>query len=149
MSTHRRDPAAYRVMTRHGERGTIAIEMVFAVPAFLLIFGLIFAYGRVAQTNGTLEAGTRDAARAATIARSRDDAVVRATAAVREAMRRTPDCLNSLSVTLSPDFAAGDPVTVVATCSYSLADIGLPGGIGTVSPRSTFTSMLDPNRGVS
>ncbi len=138
--THRRP--------RHADGGSIAVEMAFAVPALLLVFGLIFAYGRVAQVNGTLEAGTRDAARAATISRSYDEAVQRANAAVREAMAGSPDCLGSLSVSVSRNFEAGEPITVDSTCTYSLADIGLPGGLGRVTPHSTFTSMLDPNRGV-
>lgn len=138
----------WRGASASADRGSIAVELAFAVPAILLVFGLVFAYGRVAQVNGTLEAGTRDAARAATLARSHDEAVRRATAAVRGAMVGSKDCLASLSVTLSPGFEPGDPVTVVSTCTYSLADIGLPGGVGRISPRSTFTSMLDPNRGV-
>ena len=65
---------------RRREDGSLAIEMAIIVPSILLIFGLIYAYGRAAQVNGSMESGTRDAARSATIARSYDEAKDRAEA---------------------------------------------------------------------
>lgn len=130
------------------EGGTIAIEMTFFIPAILLLFGLVFAYGRVAQVNGTLESGTRDAARSATAARSRDQAEQAVRRVVAEAVSRTPACQGSLDVRLLGTYEPGEPITVEASCTYSLSDIGLPGSPGTLSPRTRFTSMLDPNRGI-
>ena len=34
-------------------------------------------------------------------------------------------------------------------CTYALSDLGLPGAPGDITTRSSFTSMLDPNRGIS
>jgi Flp pilus assembly protein TadG len=125
------------------------VEMAIIAPGLLLIFGLIFAYGRVAGVNGTLESGTRDGARSATMARSHDEAQDRATQAVADAIASTPQaCQDSLQVTVSDNFEAGQPITVTATCTYGLSDIGLPGAPGSVHPESSFTSMLDPYRGV-
>lgn len=135
--------------TASRERGSLAVEMTIIIPSILLIFGLIFAYGRAAQVNGMLESGTRDAARTATVARSYDDAVARARSVVEDALRATPaSCRNSLSVTVSDNFRAGEPITVTARCTYGISDIGLPGAPGSVTPSSSFTSMLDPNRGI-
>jgi Flp pilus assembly protein TadG len=131
-----------------GDGGTIAIEMTFFIPAILLLFGLIFAYGRVAQVNGTLESGTRDAARSATVARSYDQALDAARRVVAEAVSPTPACLSSLDIQLLGTYEPGEPITVRVTCTYSLSDIGLPGSPGTLSPTTQFTSMLDPNRGI-
>ena len=123
--------------------------MTFFIPAILLLFGLIFAYGRVAQVNGTLEAGTRDAARSATAARSQDQAEQAVRRVVAEAVSRTPACQQqSLDVRLLGTYEPGEAITVEASCTYSLSDIGLPGTPGTLSPRTRFTSMLDPNRGI-
>lgn len=134
---------------RRDHRGSIAIELAILTPSVLIIFALIFAYGRTAGVNGNLESGTRDAARSATIARTYDDARDRAERIVREAIASTPQaCRNTLRVTVSQTFEPGRPLTVTATCSYGLADLGLPGAPGTISPRSSFTSMIDPNRGV-
>jgi Flp pilus assembly protein TadG len=119
-------------------------------PGLLLIFGLIFAYGRAAQVNGTLESGTRDAARSVTMARSYDDALERANAVVLDALKDAPQsCQNTLDVAISGKYEPGSPVTVTAQCIYDLSDLGLPGAPGTVTARSAFTSMLDPYRGLS
>lgn len=133
------------------ERGSLAVEMAMVAPAILLIFGLIFAYGRSAGINGNLEAGTRDAARSATQARSYDEAQQRAEDVVREAIKGTPqDCQDSLEVRLTPyaDYLPGAPISVFTTCTYGLSDVGLPGAPGSITAESSFTSMLDPYRRV-
>ena len=138
-----------RVVRRRDERGSLAVEMAIIVPSLLLIFGLIYAYGRAAGVNGTLESGTRDAARSATIARSYDEAVERAETVVRAAIADTPrSCQGSLRVEVSRNFAPGEPITVDAECDYLLSDLGLPGAPGDITARSSFTSMLDPYRGL-
>lgn len=119
------------------------------VPSILLIFALIFVYGMASSVNGNLESATRDAARSATLARSYDDARDRARAVVREGIAGMPQtCRDSLDVEVSPTFEPGEPVTVTATCTYGISEIGLPGAPGSLSPESSFTSMLDPYRGV-
>ena len=140
---------------RADERGSLAVEMAIIIPSILLIFALIFVYGRAASVNGNLESATRDAARAATLARSYDEARDRVDAVLAEAMSGAPaSCVDSLRWADQPDsftaadFQPGEPITVHATCSYSLGDIGLPGAPGTLRPESAFTSMLDPYRGV-
>ena len=137
-------------MRRRDERGSLAVEMAVIIPSILLIFGLIYAYGRAATVNGTLESGTRDAARSATIARSYDEARDRAREVVREAILELPQsCQQSVSVNVSDTFEPGEPITVDVACTYALSDLGLPGAPGDITARSSFTSMLDPNRGVS
>jgi Flp pilus assembly protein TadG len=134
---------------RRDERGSLAVEMSIVIPSLLLLFGLVFAYGRAAQVNGVLESGTRDAARSATVARTYSQARERAREVLEDALAATPQsCRDSLTVTVSDDFRAGEPITVTAGCTYSIADIGLPGAPGSIRPESSFTSMLDPNRGI-
>lgn len=134
---------------RRTEAGSLAVEMAMVAPGLLLIFGLIFAYGRAAQVNGTLESGTRDAARSATVARSYDDALERANAVLLDAMKDAPQsCQNSLDLKITGDYLPGEPVTVTTRCTYDLSDLGLPGAPGTITAESSFTSMLDPYRGL-
>ena len=134
---------------RRTEAGSLAVEMAMVAPGLLLIFGLIFAYGRAAQVNGTLESGTRDAARSATVARSYDDALERANAVLLDAMKDAPQsCQNSLDLKITGEYLPGEPVTVTTRCTYDLSDLGLPGAPGTITAESSFTSMLDPYRGV-
>jgi Flp pilus assembly protein TadG len=136
-------------VSRRTEAGSLAIEMAMVAPGLLLIFGLIFAYGRAAQVNGTLESGTRDAARSVTLARSYDDALDRANAVMLDALKDAPQsCQDSLDVEIVGDYQPGEPVTVSTQCTYGLSDLGLPGAPGTLTSRSSFTSMLDPYRGL-
>lgn len=135
---------------RRDERGSLALEMAMIAPALLLIIGLIYAYGRVGQVNGTLESGTRDAARSATMARNYTDAYDRAKQVVRDALAGAPQrCRTSLDVELHGDFLPGEPVTVTASCTYDISDLGLPGAPGSLTAHSSFTSMLDPYRGLN
>lgn len=133
-----------------GDRGSIAVELSFVMPLLLLLLALLYAYSRVAQVNGTLEAGTRDAARTASQARSAADAQAAAERAVRSSLQvRGQACLGTLEVTLRNNlFTPGFPVTVDATCTYPLGDLGLPGVPGSVTANASFTSPVDPNRGV-
>jgi Flp pilus assembly protein TadG len=126
----------------------MAIEMVIATPLLLLLVALVFAYGRAAQVNGTLQAGVRDAARSATQARNAADARQRAEAVIRDALGPgATGCQNTLQV--DPiQFQLDLPVTVTARCSYPLNDLGLPGAPGSITASATFSSPLDPNRGV-
>ena len=118
-------------------------------PSLLLIFALIFVYGRAAQVNGTLESGTRDAARSVTLARSYDEALHRANAVLIDAMTDAPQsCQDTLHVHLVGTYEPGEPVTVDADCTYDISDLGLPGAPGDITAKSSFTSMLDPNRGL-
>ncbi len=129
------------------DRGSIAVELVFIMPVMLLMLALIYAYGRVAQVNGTLDAGTRDAARAASQARSEVEAQQVAERAVETALGGGP-CHDTATVTLSGVFQSGFPITVTSSCTYPLGDLGLLGAPGNVTVSSRFTSPLDPNRGV-
>jgi hypothetical protein len=130
-----------------GDEGSLALEFALIAPALFALLALVFVYGRVAQVNGTIEAGTRDAARSASMARSEDEALQAAEAAVRDTVG-DGTCGKTLDVLLEGGFEPGFPITVVATCTYTLSDLGLPGAPGQVKVQSRFTSPVDPNRGV-
>lgn len=139
-----------------GERGSLALELVLLAPAILLLLALIYAYGRVGQVNGVMESGARDAARSATIARSMAEARDRAERVVDDALAAAPaSCRDHPTVTVSGGDAAhpnafvpGGAIRVEVSCRYDVSDLGLPGAPGKLTARSSFTSMLDPYRGV-
>ncbi|RLV47856.1 pilus assembly protein [Nocardioides mangrovicus] len=135
---------------RRDERGSLSIELAMLAPSLLFIFALIYAYGIVAQVHGLLDASTRDAARTATDSRSADQAQANAQQVLDQGLADAPsDCRATAKVTVpSGQFQPGNAVTVTATCRYSLADAGLPGVTKVITSKSTFTSMLDPNRGL-
>ncbi|WP_298748600.1 TadE/TadG family type IV pilus assembly protein [uncultured Serinicoccus sp.] len=130
------------------ERGSIALEFAFAAPIVLLMLALAWTFGRVAWANGHLEAGTRDAARVATQARSMPEARSSAMAVLQENTRAIEGCPASLTVQITGDFEPGSTLMVQASCSYALSDIGMPGAPGRVSPSSSFASVVDQYRGV-
>lgn len=131
------------------DTGSLAVELSIVMPLLLLLLSVVFAYGRVAQMNGTIEAGARDAARSASQARSAAEAEQVAERAVRSSLPPgATRCLDTLDVGLRNNvFRPGFPVTVDVTCTYPLGDL-LPGVPGTVTAASSFTSPVDPNRGV-
>ena len=113
------------------------------------MLGLVYAYGQVAQLHGIMEAGTRDAARAASQARTTDAAQEAARAAVLSSIGSdTSPCATSLDVQLDEPLTAGTSVRVAASCTSTLSGLGLPGLPGEVHVRSVFTSPVDPLRGV-
>lgn len=136
--------------TADADRGSIAVELAFLMPVLLLLLSLLYGYGRLAQANGTMEAGARDAARAASQARSATEAEAAADRAVRSSLGPgATECLRTLDVALRGGvLEAGFPVTVTARCTYPLGDLGLPGVPGSATVSSSFTSPVDPNRGV-
>ncbi len=114
----------------------------------LLLIALVAAYGRLGLVNGNFDAGVRDATRSATQARDGADAQVVAEEALRTALVQVSQpCLDSLEVDPIQVFEPGRPVTVTARCSYPLSDLaaGMP---GSVTVEASFSSPLDPNRGV-
>jgi hypothetical protein len=103
-----------------------------------------------------MESGARDAARSATIARSMAEARDRAQRVVGDALAAAPaSCRDHPRVKVSggdpahPDaFVPGGAIRVEVSCTYDVSDLGLPGAPGRLTARSSFTSMLDPYRGV-
>lgn len=135
-------------MTRRPDDGSIALELVVLAPLVLLLLGLVYAYGQVTQLHGVMEAGTRDAARAASQARSTLGAQEAAREAVLSSLGgATSPCARSLAVEVQAPLAAGTTVRVAARCTSTLAGLGLPGLPGDVTVESVFSSPVDPNRG--
>ena len=131
-----------------GDTGSIALEFTLVTPALLVLIALLLTYARVAQVRATFDAGVRDAARSATLSRSAAAAQVRARAVVLASLG-PGDCADTLVVDPLADFTPGRPVTVSASCSYAISDLGLPGAPGRLTVRGSFASPLDPNRELS
>lgn len=142
------------------ERGSIAVEYVIVAPLFLLMFALIFAYARVSQLDGLLDAGTRDAARAVSEAPDLTQAHAVALQAVQTELGGGSGGCDAGNVTVtvmgvdpdtgatSTDLKPGDTAVVTSSCQYSLSDLGLPVPLGSLTARSVFASVVDPNRSV-
>jgi hypothetical protein len=120
-----------------GEVGSLTLELAVLAPALLIVLAFVVAAGRVELAGGTIDAAARDAARAASTART-------------SLTDQHVDC-RSLSVHVDTSaFGAplGTPssVRVAITCVVPLADIALPGLPGTKALRADCTSPVDPYR---
>lgn len=136
-------------MSARDDRGSLAVEFVIVAPMLLLVLALIYVFARVAEVNGVLDTGTRDAARVATQAFTYAQARTAARRVVAEEVGGgSAECLRTLEVTVSDNFLPGRTITVTARCTYPLSDAGLPGAPGSLTVSSDFSSVLDPNRGV-
>ena len=137
---------------KRNERGSAALEAVIAIPAFLLFVALVIAAGRVAMARQGVQTAAAEAARQASIARTADEAVVKAQAGGGQTL--ADQGLQCVHVTVSLDTSGfalpvGTPASVSATvaCRVDLSGVALPGLPGSLTIESTVYSPLDTFRG--
>lgn len=136
------------------DRGSMALELAIVAPVLIVLILLMFLYGRLSQVQGLVEATARDGARASTQSRSYDEAYLRVGQIKDDLAARAPaSCANNVDYSVDPrEFTGGDeppvPVTVVVWCTVRFSDLGVPGAPGRLRIERSFTSMLDPYRGV-
>lgn len=140
-------------MTRlRGERGSVTLEAVILIPAFLLFVALVIAAGRVAVARQGVQTAAAEAARQASIARTAGEATAKAQAGAQQTLAdQQLRCLSSSVVTDTSGFAApvGTPASVSATvtCQVDLAGVAIPGLPGSLTITASFQSPLDTFRG--
>jgi len=142
--------ARRRLGGRPSEEGSTVVEVVILAPALALFLGLIIAGGRLAVAHQAVEAAAAQAARAASIARTQDEALTAAQSAATSALGAQG--LSCVASEVSIDVAgfatpAGTPASVGATvtCQVSLADT-LPGLPGSFAVTATVRSAVDTYR---
>lgn len=140
-----------RTRAAERERGSEAIEAAIGVPAFLLFIALIIAGGRIAIAHQALEAAAADAARAASISRTQEQANTAASeGAATSLANQDLQCLSKTVHVDTSGFAApaGTPanVTATVTCVVRLSDVAIPGLPGSMTVTSTMTSPIDTYR---
>ncbi|GAB3678672.1 TadE/TadG family type IV pilus assembly protein [Angustibacter aerolatus] len=138
-------------MTRRrtsSDGGSMSVELVLMTPVLVLFLLVVVACGRYVNVRGELQATSRDAVRAASIARSQGEAVAAAQAAVRDAAPTRTRCsqptVNGSWAPVAPDELR--TVSVTLTCKVSYGDLGIPGLGGSHDLRATSTAPLDVYR---
>lgn len=126
------------------EEGTMSVEMVVLVPVLLLVVLVAVAGARLVSTQATVDAASRDAARAASMARSAPGAAQAARTSLEQADTERADCSAATDVS---GFGRGGTVRVTVTCRVHLADLGLVFLPGTTTVTSTTVSVVDTRRG--
>ncbi|TYL51700.1 pilus assembly protein [Nocardioides sp. BGMRC 2183] len=129
-------------------RGSVALETVLVVPAFLLLVGLIIYGGRTAITHQSLEAAANDAARSGSLERSGPEAARAAEAAARASIEDQD--IPCVAVQVSTDqsgfqTAVGTDATfrVTVSCRLDLSDLAVPGVPGSRVLTASISSPID------
>ena len=137
-------------MTAHSDqRGGASLELVLLVPVLLLLLLLVVAGGRLVQARGDVDAMARDAARAASVARSPGEAVARAEAMVSERVGEGGvQCREPAVVTDTAAFRPGGVVSVAVTCNVDLAAVSALGIATSRALGAQATEVIDARRGV-
>jgi Flp pilus assembly protein TadG len=123
------------VLTRRAERGSMTVEFVLLAPLLIVLMLFLVLAGRVVEAHGQVDGAARDAARAASLARSLGQADQDARAAVNADIRGGW-CQN---VTVSGFAPGSTAVTVSLNCSLDLAYLG----VGSVTINGFAVAPLD------
>lgn len=132
------------------ERGSAAVELVLVTPVLLVLLLLVVFGGRLAQARAQVDEAARDAARAASLARSPSAAQADGQAAAAATLSERGINCRELDVVIGVDgFAPGGTVTATVTCTADLTDLV---GLGVPASRSIsaqFREPVDVYRGVT
>lgn len=135
---------------RRGERGDVAVlELVLLVPVLLALLLLMVGLGRLGASRLSIDDVASDAARAASLARSADEAA-------EASHRAATESLGSHSLTCRPldvevDVAAFRPggwVRVDLACGVSLGRLGAVWAPGGRTMTASATATVETHRGV-
>jgi Flp pilus assembly protein TadG len=123
--------------------------MVILLPAVLLLFGLVVAFGRAATADTKVEHAAAVGARAAAMAQTMGGANARAAEVVADSLRNSGlACTGSSPPVVSGSLAPGGRVSVMVSCVASLGDVTQFGFIpGSRTLTATATEVVDVTRG--
>jgi Flp pilus assembly protein TadG len=129
-------------------RGSISIEAVLIIPAFLLFLALIIALGRVAAAEADIHAAVVEGSRVASLEKNSSTGETAARAAITDHLAREGVRCTTLSVTVDAtalDQPPGVPgrVTARVSCVVPLSDLGVPGLPGSVTITESFATHID------
>ncbi|HEY3547384.1 MAG TPA: TadE/TadG family type IV pilus assembly protein [Propionicimonas sp.] len=134
---------------RHGERGSVSLELAIIAPAVLLLLGVLVLAGRVETSSATVEQAARAAARDASLARTPDAARTTALASTARELAGS-NCIPTDVQIDTTGFAApvgtDAAITVKVTCAVTIADLAIPGLPGTRTLTGQAASPLDAYR---
>ncbi|MFB9721987.1 TadE/TadG family type IV pilus assembly protein [Planobispora longispora] len=105
----------------HRERGSLSAETVLLAPVFLLFLLFLVGAGRLVEAQGEVNGAARDAARAASVERTRSEAETAAAAAAKEALTGECEPRVDLSGTV---WEEGGQVRAEVSCSLDLGFLG-------------------------
>jgi Flp pilus assembly protein TadG len=132
------------------ERGSLALELVVLTPVLVLTLWLVGALSlRAMVAHAQVDSAARDAARAASIARSPATAQQAADATAASSLQQAQrSCQAIRVVTDTTHFQPGGTVQVTVTCTIRLHDLGLPLLPGDRTTSASYRAPIDLHRGL-
>ncbi|MEV0967320.1 TadE family protein [Microtetraspora glauca] len=112
-------PEASRPRSRDG--GSMTAETVMLAPVFLLFLMFLVGAGRVVEAQGEVNGAARDAARAASVQRTRSEAESAAAETAEAAL--SGDCAPEVGLS-GTEWKEGGVVQVAVTCELNLDFLG-------------------------
>lgn len=110
---------------RAGQHGGAATELVLATPLIVVLLLFVVFLGRITEATAELAGAAHSAARAASMARDPQSAVLAADQMVDAALSGQQVACSPLAVVVdTSQFWPGGAVAVTITCTVSLADLG-------------------------
>ncbi len=128
----------------------MSVELVVIAPALVLLLLLVGAGGRWVESHGAIDGAARDAARAASVARTPGDAVALAQQAADSDLTSSGWCdqgTANVSVTgfpATPIVTQGTNVTVTVTCNVNMSPFTALGFRAASPVSGTAVAPLDP-----
>jgi Flp pilus assembly protein TadG len=129
----------------------MSVELAVIAPALVLLLLLVGAGGRWVESHGSIDGAARDAARAASLARTPGDAVTLAQQAADADLSSSGWCdagTANVAVTGFPASSVavtqGTDVTVSVTCSVNMSPFTMLGFSAASPVTGTAVAPLDP-----
>jgi Flp pilus assembly protein TadG len=126
------------------QRGSMAVEFAIAVPGFLVLLLLIAAGGNWVSAAGQVGAAASDAARAASLARTKPDAGLAASAAASYDLRGVCAPLTNVTPEGGTGFGTATDVRVTVSCTVNLQAFKTAGFPAATTFTRTAVAPLDP-----
>lgn len=131
---------------RSDARGSVTVELVTITPVLILMLWFLVYCGRLSDARLQIEDAAHQAARAATLDRSRPAALADARATAASALSDAGITCQFLSVTTHGTFRAGSTVRVAVSCTVGLHDLALLQVPGSTTLTAEFASPVDVYR---
>jgi Flp pilus assembly protein TadG len=132
------------------ERGSAALELVLATPALVALMLFVVFVGRLAEARADVDRAAREAARAASLARSAPAAVAAGEEAARRSLGERGVACAALRVDVDASgFRPGGLVRAAVACTVALGDLSLLRIPGSRTIAAGFAEPVDAYRGVA
>jgi Flp pilus assembly protein TadG len=124
------------------------LELVILLPAVLALFGLVVAFGRATTADNDVEHAARVGARAAASAQTSGGGSALARDVVVDSLQSAGlSCASGPTVSIDGTWVPGGRVTVIVSCTASLADVTKFGLPGSRTLTASATEVIDRTRG--